>query len=370
MSPRLRLRTATATLVVAALALLPGAAPAAAAGVGGSDVRLVPAGDGRPTTGAEPTMPGALSTPAQRRSEDVRTKRVLLEWSGSRGKREKTVVVPEIGQLRLVCRPNNTMVKIVPFDRDAETQMWLAKHEVKGGDWAVAVKNVRVYRYATAADDGTGGTGRAAHEGLNQDTPVEDFSKGYMNGVISQRPGRHAPAAGVPTPPSTALTLNWWWERFRTAPRDGYCKVDVTLRTQLSQSIGVSWHGDADGARQATATTPFPGLGDLEITCTPDPDGRGGTQWLVLRTDDPDAYVELHRIEAEGREQDHVREEEDGYAATLGTTFPTLLPENGMLRLWLHAHGQVRALTLSSYHVTNDPDPRLNLCEVAAALAP
>ena len=78
-------------------------------------------------------------------------------WQGdqTRPKYQKVADVPGIGQVELICRPNNTMVRIRANDRRAETQMWMAKFETKNDRDAVAVKNVRVYTYATAADDGT-----------------------------------------------------------------------------------------------------------------------------------------------------------------------------------------------------------------------
>ena len=118
--------------------------------------------------------------------------RIGVVWQGyqKRPKYQKVADVPGIGQVELMCRPNNTMLRIRANDRRAETQMWMAKFETKNGRDVVAVKNVRIYTFATAADDGTGGTGPQAHEGLNQRNPIEDFAKGSAYGVISQRPGR------------------------------------------------------------------------------------------------------------------------------------------------------------------------------------
>ena len=104
----------------------------------------------------------------------------MVKWKGDqkRPNYQKTADVPGIGQVDLICRPNNTMVRIRANDRRAETQMWMAKFETKNGTDVVAVKNVRVYTYATAADDGSGGTGPQAHEGLNQGAPDRGLREG------------------------------------------------------------------------------------------------------------------------------------------------------------------------------------------------
>ena len=153
-------------------------------------------------------------------------RRIVVSWKGEQKRRiyQKTANVPGIGAVDLVCRPNSTQVRIRPNSRSAETQLWMAKFETKGGRDVVAVKNVRVYTYATAADDGRGGTGAQAHEGLNQRTPIEDFQKGNAYGVISQRPGRNQPGQGALTTPATSFKLTWWWERF-DYPGHQYCKM-------------------------------------------------------------------------------------------------------------------------------------------------
>ena len=45
----------------------------------------------------------------------------------------------------------------------------------RDGTDRVAVKNVRVHTYATAADDGRAAPGSQAHEAWNQKTPIEDL---------------------------------------------------------------------------------------------------------------------------------------------------------------------------------------------------
>ena len=323
-------------------------------------------------TGAErPGAGGASATPAERvatrRVEDATRRKIVLDWNGPGGRQVRSTPVPGIGTLKLVCKPRNTMVKLTPYDRSAETQMWLAKHEDKAGP-AVAVKNVRVYRWADADDDGRGGTGRSAHEGLNQATPVENYSSGFMHGVVSQRPGRHQPAAGAARTPSTSLEINWYWNGFHHPRQYRSCRIAATLQTVTDTSIGVDWHGDADGlAGSSRQVTPLDGLGDLELTCSPD-DGDGGRQEVLLRTEDREATLYYERIEGEGAVDDHVETDTLEHDPVLGAVPPVSLPENGMLRLWWTAHGRTRRFVLSSYYVVNDAErPHLNLCEVAAA---
>lgn len=322
------------------------------------------------TTAAAPAAPG---TAERRAPDDVVTKTLTLSWQGSTPKhrldQSASTRVPGIGQLKLVCKPNNTMVKIVPDDRNRETTMWLAKYEKKGGRDVVAVKNVRVYRFDTALDDGTGGTGRAAHEGLNQETPVETFSSGYAEGVISTRTGRHLPGGAMPAVPATALKLSWWWENFREPQEYRTCRMDATLSTDLSQAALLTWHGDqdagsSDGSSDRTVVTAdLAPLGTLELRCEP---GRRGARWVSLLTDDPAATVFARTISGEGEVRDHV--EEDSLDAGGGRVGPLDLPENGMMELSWTAHGRTTSMFLSSYWITNDEtSPALNLCEVAAA---
>ncbi|WP_341229492.1 hypothetical protein [Nocardioides salarius] len=351
-----RVRTRATALLLVALTALPAASlapPALAAGE-------------RPAVGGASATPGERV--ASRRVEDATRRKVVLDWDGRNGgRRVRSTPVPGVGVLKLVCKPRNTIVRLTPYDRSAETQMWLAKHEDKAGP-AVAVKNVRVYRWASADDDGRGGTGRSAHEGLNQHTPVENWSSGYMHGVVSQRPGRHQQAASAARVPSTSLEITWWWNGFHHPRQYKSCRIAATLQTVTGTSIGVDWHGDADGlAAPATQVTALDGLGDLELSCTPD-GGDGGRQEVLLRTDDPSAVLYYERIEGEGAVDDHVETDTLDHDPVLGAVPPVSLPENGMLRLWWTAHGHTRRFVLSSYYVVNDAEhPHLNLCEVAAA---
>lgn len=303
---------------------------------------------------------------ARRAPDDVVSKTLTLSWQGTtpRARLDYTAStrIPGIGQLKLVCKPHDTMVKIVPDDRNLETTMWLAKYEDKNGGQSVAVKNVRVYRFDTAFDDGTGGTGKAAHEGLNQQTPIESFSHGYADGVISTRPGRHLSGAAVPAVPATAIKLDWWWENFREPLQYRTCTMNATLTTDPTQAALLTWHGDQDTAARV-ATADLAPLGTLELRCD---SGPRGARWLTLRTDDPRASVFARTISAEGDVRDHV--DEDQLDAGGGVVGPLDLPENGMMELHYTAHGRTVDLFLSSYWIVNDEaSPALNLCEVAVA---
>ena len=133
------------------------------------------------TIGVAPTYAGGPAAPrAVAVEEDHRAVAGLAEEA----EYVKTADVPGVGQVDLVCRPNSTMIRMHAADRRAENQMWLAKFETKDGTDRVAVKNVRVYTYATAADDGKGGTGSQAHEGLNQKTRSRTSRRATAYGVI------------------------------------------------------------------------------------------------------------------------------------------------------------------------------------------
>ena len=316
------------------------------------------------------SVAAAPGADARRAPDDVVTKTVTLAWQGTTPRQRinytASTRIPGIGQLKLVCRPDDTMVKIIPDDRNRETTMWLAKYEKKNGGDAVAVKNVRVYRFDTALDDGTGGTGKAAHEGLNQQTPIETFSSGYAEGVISTRPGRHLSGGAMPAIPATSIKLNWWWENFREPLQYRSCRMDATLTTDPTQSAVLTWHGDQDAAsapERTVVTTDLAPLGTLEMRCDP---GPRGARWLVLHTDDPQARVFAKTIYAEGDVRDHV--DEDSLDAGGGVVGPLDLPENGMMELHYTAHGRTVDLFLSSYWIVNDEEsPALDLYEVAAA---
>jgi hypothetical protein len=293
--------------------------------------------------------------------------KVVVKWQGfqKRPRYVNAADVPGIGQVELVCRPNATMVRIRANDRRAETQMWLAKFETKDGTDRVAVKNVRVFTYATAADDGHGGTGQQAHEGLNQKTPIEDFEKGWAYGVISQRPGRQGDGGGTMALPATAFKLTWYWERF-AYPGSQYCKMRLDLRTDTSQQFGLSWHGDAETGSASTSTAVLPGVGEVSLRCET---GRYGEQSVSLRPENPDgARMDWEVVRGEGLASERIDRYSLGVDPVTGLLGPADLPTNGMMRIWWTVNGVKHAWVLSSYMVTNNESrPWLNVCEVAAA---
>ncbi|MGB0098713.1 MAG: hypothetical protein WBP61_00400 [Nocardioides sp.] len=315
------------------------------------------------TVGVVPTYGGGATA---KRSVD-QTKKMVVKWQGfqKKPKYRKVSTVPGVGQVELTCRPKATMIRIRANDRRAETQMWLAKFESKRGTDRVAVKNVRVFTYATAADDGRGGTGQRSHEGLNQKSPIEDFQKGSAFGVISQRPGRHQDGGGSMALPATAFKLTWYWERF-AYPGAQFCKMKLKMWTDTDQQFGLSWHGSAEAERTSVSTTALPGFGEAVLTCE---DGRLGEQSIALRTDDPDAFMDYEYITGEGQVSNHVERysglRRDPVSGLLG---PVDLPHNGMMRIWWSVDGVKKQWLLSSYVVANnDEKPWLNVCEVAAA---
>lgn len=296
--------------------------------------------------------------------------RIVVRWQGfqKRPNYVKAADVPGIGQVELVCRPNATMVRIRANDRRAETQMWLAKFETKDGTDRVAVKNVRVFTYATASDDGTGGTGHQAHEGLNQKSPIEDFEKGWAYGVISQRPGRHQDGGGTMALPATSFKLTWYWERF-AYPGSQFCKMTLALNTHTTQQVGLSWHGDAESSSANASSAVLPGFGEAMLRCET---GRYGEQSIALRPESPDAYMDYELVRGEGMVSDRVDKYRNlSYDPVTGLLGPVDLPTNGMMRIWWSVNGVKQTWVLSSYMVTNNETrPWLNLCEVAATRMP
>jgi hypothetical protein len=305
----------------------------------------------------------------EKRAAVSQTKRLVVTWHGERRRRvyQKSANVPGVGQVDLVCKPKSTILRIRPANPSAESQMWLAKFEQKGGRDVVAVKNVRVYRYANADDDGRGGTGVRAHEGVNQQSPIEDFSKGSAYGVISQRPGRNQDGGGAVATPVTSFQLTWWWERFRH-PGSQYCRMALTLRTETAEQFGLSWHGAAEGAARTTSTTAIAGVGEVTVTCSPD--GLAADQTVAFRPTNPaTAFLDVEYVQGEGAVEEHIDRYPDlGVDPTTGLLGPVDLPRNGMMRLWVSVDGVKRGFVLSSYYVVNNTEkPWLNVCEVAAA---
>lgn len=315
--------------------------------------------------GPAPTMRAvAGDTPTQK------TQQVTVDWKGTDANRDytKSAVIPGIGLVSLVCRPDSTMVRLYAEDRNAETQMWMSKYETKDNHAVVAVKTARIYRYSDAGDDGTGGTGSYAHEGLNQEGSIENYSSGYMNGIISQRPGRNQPVTGSNVRPVTSFKLNWYWTGFRNPMDYRSCKIDAVFKTRLDTRLGVNWHGEADAVDNVLQVTKLPSIGDLLLKCESNADGNGALESIALAPSSQNARVFVEYVTGEGLVENHVESftvTEDPETGRLG---PFPLPRNGMMRLYFTVDGVERAYIVSSYFVNNNKNhPALNVCETAAA---
>jgi alkylated DNA repair dioxygenase AlkB len=361
-----------AAVVTAALAV-----PSAAAADSGSGAPGVVALDAR-RIGTPERAPATMRVAAAQRKKSPtrRVQHVTVRWKGdSKRKRTyaRTAVVPGIGQLTLMCRPDATYIRLRAEDRSAETQLWTAKYEPKDDHDVVAVKTARIYRYAHANDDGTGGTGPTATEGLNQHGNIENVGQGYLDGVISQRPGRHQPVAGSAPTPVTSLKLNWWWTGFRNPPSWRSCKIDAVLTTTYQPRMGLSWHGTDDSVGRTTADYRLAGLGTLQLQCEPGVGGDEGRQTvsLIPLARNTGSTVWAETITGEGLVEDHVDTTSLSYDSETGRIGSIDLPRNGIVKLYFTVGGKRRAFILSSYVVANDESsPRLNLCETAVASMP
>lgn len=313
-----------------------------------------------------------LATPAFKAvsaDADTKVKEIQVSWSGA-GDRDytETAKVPGIGTLKLVCNPRNTIIKLTADDRVPETQMWLAKYETKDDRNVVAVKNARIYKYANANDDGAGGTGRSAHEGLNQKGQVENYAKGYAYGLISQRPGRHQPAGDAALSAATSFYLTWWWNGFDHPRAYQACEFRLRMVTHLAERVGINWHGDQDAAGNTVRTGTIPGFGEVRLVCEP---GRVNEQSISLDPDLDGGSIYFETVTGEGALEDHVENGSLDYDSEEGLIGPLELPRNGMLRFrYTVPDGQggwtSRWFYLSSYMVVNNATrPELNTCEVA-----
>ncbi|MCZ4499211.1 MAG: hypothetical protein JWQ74_1764 [Marmoricola sp.] len=328
---------------------------------------------------------------------------VKVAWAGKdyNGGATAKAVIPGIGTVTMVCQRNNTMVQLTPYDRDAESDMWLAKYETKNDELVVAVKNVRVYRYSNRDDVSGSGTGANAHEGLNQHGDIENYSSGYLHGIVSQRPGRNADASDATTPPSTSFNLDWSWNGFRGAAKDSSCSMTATFVTDVTDTpaaasaavssaktrkvkvgkkkrvigrsasvvtrpsggLSLNWHGDDDATDGQYRTDAIEGVGELQLTCGK---GTNGEASLSLDPVNNNASAYVETITGEGDIDDHV----DTYVigANQGVVGPIDLPSNGMMRVYYTVGGKQSSIIVSSYRITNDDlHPELNLCEVATA---
>lgn len=304
-----------------------------------------------------------------RANDTMQVREIAVSWSGA-GDRDyvESARVEGIGSIKLVCKPTDTIIKLTADRREPETQMWLAKYESKNGANVVAVKNARIYKYANANDDGTGGTGRSAHEGLNQQANVENWAQGYAYGLISQRPGRHQPAGSADLTPVTSFYLTWYWNGMNEPRAYQSCDMRLRLVEHVDEHIGLNWHGDADAAGDTTKYATIPGYGQLKLVCEP---GRVNEQTVTLIPDLPGGSVYAETIAGEGRVDEHVESESQAWDSQTGTIGPLELPRNGMMRLLYTVPDGAGGWTyrwfyLSAYMVLNNAQrPELNVCEIA-----
>lgn len=309
---------------------------------------------------------------------------VGVDWTGSKAGGDRTRFnVPGIGTGEVICRRDSAMVRISPNDRTAETSMWTALVQPKGGAESVAVRNARVYRFSTPTSDVPSGTGPSTHEGLNQENRIEDAGAGRAFGLISQRSSRRAPAQS--TAPQTSFTLRWHWTGFRGPKQNARCLVTARFTTALpadakirrrqagllrrspgpaTNGFGLDWHGDADSAgRTESPAIQLPFLGSLQARC---PSGHGAQPSLVLTPDDRSAppRVKVTTFEGEGFEVGNTSVwPVDPVTGLIG---PIPLPGNGLVRVDVSRGKRQSNVIVSSVLKTNDPVPAENFCEIAA----
>ncbi|MBC7631265.1 hypothetical protein, partial [Aeromicrobium sp.] len=342
--PMTRLRSLFVLLTL--LALVTGVAPARAAGGG--------------TPAPYPPLKATSS-----RTATQQVQHVTVKWQGGDGRpKSKYATIPGIGNLQLICKPDTTMIKLYTPERGYETQMWMQKYETKNGRYVVSSKEARIYRWAHAADNGNGGTGNYANEGLNQGrgkNGVENFSQGYLNGVISQQSSRSADGPQLTSPrPVTTFELTWYWNGFDYAPNARSCTIDAVFTTRLDERMVLTWHGSAAAAGHDTLSSPLRGIGTLDLYCEL-PAGNTDRAFVVTPSDlgsgpdstsAPTLYVET--VTGEGLVADHVEKHDYDLDGATGA-FPAIpLPQNGSVRMKIkNGNGNATWVLLSSYTVLN-----------------
>ncbi|MFB9312863.1 hypothetical protein [Nocardioides plantarum] len=331
----------------------------------------VPASAG-PVTPAGPAGPAGPAPRAAAASSGTTVRHVVLEWkgAGARSRYTRSFAIPGIGTMTLTCRPDATRVSLKAIARERETQMWLAKYEDKSYGRAVAVKTVRIYRYAHASDDGRGGTANPQHEGLNQrrgKNGVENYAKGYAHGIISQRGGRNVAVGGDPLRAVTTFDLNWYWNGFDYPAKYRSCRFDGTFVTKTTPRIGLNWHGEGDAKGHDYQSVRLPGLGYAQLRCEP---GRYGRQTVTLVPDDERAKAYVETVEGEGRVEDQVETRNLVTDRATGRLGPLPLPTNGMMRIFLEVDKVTTPFVMSSYQKLNDAASWRNTCEISMAQFP
>lgn len=336
-----------------------------------------------PASAGSASRPGAgpvVAKVAAKKTAATQVQRVRVNWKGNWKNRDyvNTATIPGIGSLDLVCKPNDTKIRLYSSERGRETQMWLQKYEVKGGKDVVSVKTPRIYRWSHADDNGKGGTGFYTHEGLNQVGSIENRSEGsYMYGVISAQASRSPDGPRLPDPlPVTTFELTWNWNGFNHPLKYRSCTIDATFTTQFpeDQRAVLTWRGWQTNP-QTESQTLIPGIGWLHLSCpaapTDDSQPVPPTIWIdPYNTDDigsSSLYVE--KVQGEGQ----VAYQRDtftvDYDAEEDRIPPTVLPTNGTMRMQVTLGSTKRWIMLSSYWVANDRwGPDRNVCEIAAGV--
>ncbi len=311
----------------------------------------------------------------------------VVKWNKgeSAGKDRATFSLPGIGYGEIVCRTDATHIRIYPDDITRETSMWTTVTHATPGGSSWAVKNARIFTFATPTTPLIAtGTGASAQEGFNIENGVEDSGTGVVYGVISQRTAFNQPASQ--TAPLTSFSLDWKWSGFDGPAGKQKCKVEALFFTTMpagkkiktkkaggtKRSPGlpagealVDWHGEADAAlgKSSSAEVQLPYVGVLQANC---PTGRDSAAALTITADDKDegiqAYVETY-----------MGSSTDAPLTTTPISDPLTgqlripLPTNGFLRIVVtNSKGQGSQLYVSSWRQTNDEKPAENFCEIAA----
>jgi hypothetical protein len=143
----------------------------------------------------------------------------------------------------------------------------------------------------------------------------------------------------------------WSWDFTETGSYR--CSVNASFATAaqgasrpLARSVSLNWRGDGNAAGRSGTTTIVEGLGRIDVSCEPGPDG---VRWVTI-TGPQGATI--------------TRREGSDETTTSVETGPVAVPllANGMLKL---DFGSGRTLLLSSRFKVDDPDPAQNFCFIA-----
>lgn len=339
------------------------------------------------TTAAVATAGASTAVAAPTPATTSLQQHALVNWKNgnSAGKDTAIFSIPGIGYGEIVCRADDTHIRIYPDDRTRETSMWSIVGQEKNGAESWAVKNARIFTFATPTTPLiASGTGPNAQEGFNVENGVEDTATGQMQGLISQRSAFNQP--GFPTAPSTAFVLEWKWKGLDGPVNKQRCKVDATFITKMpagtmiktkkakrvtrspgaaTSETSVDWHGEADAALGKTEGVPakLVSLGELGATC---PTGRDSAAALTIKADDPAAplLVLVQQYQGEGP---YANTYQQFFTDPATGLLRVPLPTNGFLRLAVIGENQTGAVvTVSSWRQTNDEKPAENFCEIVA----